>query len=196
MHDVLEILLVVATALLAIYTAMMANATRTVATKTATLAEETHALAAETISANELADRHHQEAMTPCVILDEGTVMTAPHALRVNDGYLRNIGPGIALDVRIWIDDTGEPIRIRPLASTEKYRIVEECTVPIGEPVAGGKPVKLVIRYKNLFGAEGATTHFGHVGDRVFTTVFDSPPVIKRAIERDPVSPSAWRQQS
>ncbi len=182
MHDVLEILLVVATAFLAVYTAVMAKATRTVALKTASLAEQTRALAAETISANELADRHHQEAMTPCVILDEGVVVSLQHALRLNEGYLRNIGPGIALDIRIWIGDVGEPVRIRPLASNEKYKLIEECTVPIGNQIAPRAPIKLMIMYKNLFGAEAKTTHFGHIGDRVFTTIFDSPPVTKRII--------------
>lgn len=171
--------LALATVLLAIYTGMMMRATRTVAEKTAALAQETQYLAEQTIAANALADRHHQEAMMPCVVLASGYVGTAPNGLKLYEGAIRNIGPGIALDVRLWIDEIGEQIALGVLPANSNAVALnqERCMIYITDQAKKGRGVKVKLLYRNMFGAEGTTTHHGRIGDREFNTVFSAPPV-------------------
>ena len=185
MNDPITVVLAIATIALAVFTALMWWSTRSVALgtgalgrETAALARETADLARETVAASALADRHHQETLTPLVVLEDVYVDSPSGALRVQ-GIMRNVGPGIATDVRIWIGDVGEKIQLGPLASSQAKPI--NCSVPVGNDVPQKMPIKLAVLYDNLFKSEGKTEHFGncHVKEP-FTTVFYAPPLVTR----------------
>lgn len=179
-------LLFLATAALAVFTARMARATNTVARKTTELAQETKDLAKETIAANVLADRHHQEAMTPCVVLSHGHVAGGSE-LRIYEGRLKNIGPGIALDVCVSIHEIGQVIQYGSIAANGgEIELGSGCFVTITDEAKTGQGVKIALRYKNLFGAEAKTTHFGQIGNQTFTTIFEAPAVVpNRAVIKE-----------
>lgn len=182
---ILQITLVAATIGLAIFTALMWWSTRSVSLgtaslgrETAELARETAALARETLAASAVADQHHQEAMTPLVILEDAVVNSPGLSLQVT-GVLHNIGPGIALDVRVWIGEIGEQIHVGPIAANQSKQI--SCAVATGDTVRQNRPIKLVLLYNNLFRSEGRTEHYGkcHVKDS-FNTVFYPPALTVR----------------
>jgi hypothetical protein len=178
-QDVLTAVLALATVLLAAYTGMMMRATRTVAEKTAALAQETQDLAKQTIAANTLADQHHQEALTPCVVLTRGFVIGQPNELMLKDVDLWNVGPGPALDVRVWIAELGEPVQVGSIASGNALTNVQCRVITLGQ-TKPNESIKLVVLYKNLFGQEGRTIHFGNVGSASFTMVLEPPSISKR----------------
>ncbi len=110
----LSALLAIATAALAIFTARLFGETRDVAARTGDLARETNGvaqrtaeLAKDTVNAALLADRHHQEQLSPVVVL-EGLSVTylstpstqAAPTFRVGE-LLSNLGSGPALRVTI-----------------------------------------------------------------------------------------------
>lgn len=197
--SVVQVLLVLATTALALFTAFMWWSTRSVArgtaalgeqtavlsqqtallaAETATLARETTKVAVETLAATMLADQHHQEAMMPLVVLEHAIVQSPKGAL-VLTGMLRNIGPGIALKVRVWIGELGEQIHVGPLGAGASAPI--NLTVFIGGGVRQEQPIKIVLLYENLFGAEAKTEHHGrcHV-EGSFNTVVYPPSLVLR----------------
>jgi len=160
-------------------TAELAYATKAVATETAELAKATQALAKETITANILADRHHQESLTPCVVLSSGFIDRQRDALVLRDVSVTNIGTGPAFDLRVWIGELADPIQVGGVAAGGTL-INVQARVTILDQIIRPMPIRLVLLYRNLFGTIGKTTHFGNVGDASFTTVIEPPPISSR----------------
>ena len=161
----LQIILVATTALLALFTGAMANSTRQVAIKTELLAKETHelsretaVLAKETVAATILTDRHHQEAMMPLVVLEELHIVSYQSEL-VMSAILRNVGAGVATDVRIWIGELGEKQSFGPCA-VNGAREVTMKVVALGNAPQEKIPIVVTVFYDNVFGSEGKTEHF------------------------------------
>lgn len=101
------------------------------------------------------------------------------NALILKDVDLWNVGPGPALDVRVWIGELGEPQQVGSIASGDALRNVS-CRVNITNEARPNMPIKLIVLYKNFFGQEGKTIHFGKVDDEHFTMVLEPPAISKR----------------
>jgi hypothetical protein len=209
---------------LAIFTALMWWSTRSVAVGTANLSRETNNvarktadLARETVAASVLADRHHQEAMMPAVVLARGIVLVYPQKMEFG-GTLQNVGPGIALNVRVWVDKLGEPKHVGAIAPSGTIDVL--FSVPIGdavitvqpnrdglrrragrsrraeqsvdeEPWREVRPVVVELLFENLFKKDGRTEHHGETGGKVggkWTPIVYPPAIVSRVRPNDEAS--------
>lgn len=188
--------------LLAAFTALMWWSTRSVATGTAGLSRETNSvaketaeLARETIAARFLADQHHQEAMTPVVIIDRGFVLMNSKGMLFG-ATLRNVGPGVALNIRIKIAQLGEIYRVGAIEASGTRDI--SFSVPESlicddqpqdkesaeeEPVV--QPIVIDLIFQNLFNSEGRTENQGMTGNNhgapnCWISIFYPPPIASR----------------
>lgn len=184
-HAVLDVALLAATIALAVYTARLFASTREMAEKTA-------ALVKSTVDANALADRHHQESITPIVALNacltaEYGALDPPTQKPAWKFFLRgtvaNTGLGPALNIRVEIDASDcvpQVFRMKSLAANSSEPIVGErggagaayvwYRVPFNENEdrrARCVPYTSRVYYENLFQTPGKTVQETHSGDEL-----------------------------
>ncbi len=167
-------------------TKILAQQTAEVATKTGLLASETAALARETTAANRLADCHHQEALAPVLVV-EGTRIASSATNLAATGFMKNIGAGVALNVRAWIGEIGEPTRLSPVGAGEKKAFTS--SVLLANSMAPQMPIKLVLLYENFFGAEARSEFYMKIGieDNFDSISILSPPLVARVLDTSDV---------
>jgi hypothetical protein len=117
--------------------------------------------------------------MTPCIVRLEGFVVPDSDALILRNFRIKNVGPGLALNVRLWIGKLGEQMLLPPLGADEAFSL-DGYMVRTGTHVHNAMPIEVELLYSNLFGAEASTTFIGKVGEASLATAFRGPKVIVR----------------
>lgn len=165
-----------ATFYLALITRALALATQQMATKTADLATETAIQVKETKDAIDQTERHHQQSFMP-ILTFRANCRMGPGAdgnvHLVIDGEVKNVGPGPALSVYLYI----KPVQYVPkriflgLISGNSSLTLSNRIVKYGPGDLMGlnsAPFDSLLRYQTIFGTQGAmweTSHSGLVDD-------------------------------
>lgn len=183
-HSFAEYGLLIATIALAAYTARLFRSTRD--------------LAKDTLQASKYSDRHHQESLTPCVVIDGIQAIlsrSSPNETLGIYGALRNVGTGPALNIKVilHVDDLDllesviEAGSLKPGGDFEN-RLKFDVRTGEKHPYSAGVALPFLVRinYLNIFGQLASTLYIGtsdESGRILLKTAFAAPSVLPRELD-------------
>lgn len=188
-----------ATTYLAFITRNLAIATRQMAKKTADLAAETATQVKETAGAIEQTERHHQESLAPILFLSVDCRMSlgADGLSRlIFSGEVRNVGPGPAVKVYLYIRPVGYGARrifLGVIGANSASPMAKQVDYGYGQvPRQGNSPYDALLVYETIFGTEGAMWQHSYSGSHEGTEIGEhvlpgaaSKDAVEKLLQRD-----------
>jgi hypothetical protein len=150
-----------------IATIALAMGTFVLALFTYCVARTTSQLGDATLGSARLADRHHQEALLPCVVFDDICVdHSGDPSIVLVKGLLKNIGGGYALKVRLNVQVLSKQQVFFPgsLRSNYEYQWQDKVIVDRQASLPLTPAYRIEVWYESMFGTKGKAIYEGSGG--------------------------------